>query len=169
MELTIEHLAPYPYGLKVMVFNIKRNLTAISLDSPFVFTTIYKGGREKQMFNIKDVKPILHPLSDLTKPITVDGYNEGKEFVPIVELARIGTGHAINEGYELGKTGVIKWSRYYFGINENNDFSFFADARGGFYEIRNQRQLFELLYKWHFDLEKLIDDNLAIDINTLKK
>lgn len=51
----------------------------------------------------------------LTKPITVDGYNEGvKEFVPIVELARIGTGHAINEGYELGETGVIKWSRYYF-------------------------------------------------------
>lgn len=161
MELTIEHLAPYlPYGLKLTKNGFTGELQIVNKNGEFKVTCSdwWEG----------DYKPLLHPLSDLTKPITVDGYNYGKEFVPIVELARIGTDHAINEGYELGKTNVIKWSRYYFGLKENNDFSFFSDVRGGFYEIRNQRQLFELLYKWHFDVFGLIDNNLAIDINTLK-
>lgn len=30
--------------------------------------------------------PIFNPLSSLTKPITVEGYNEGKEFVPLIEI-----------------------------------------------------------------------------------
>ena len=37
--------------------------------------------------HIDDIFLIAHPLSDLTKPVKVKGYNDGKEFVPIVELA----------------------------------------------------------------------------------
>lgn len=33
-------------------------------------------------------KPIFYPLSSLTKSIVVEGYNDGKEFVPIIEIAR---------------------------------------------------------------------------------
>jgi hypothetical protein len=35
------------------------------------------------------IKPIVRPLSDLTKPITQANYNEGEPFVPIVELAKL--------------------------------------------------------------------------------
>ena len=35
---------------------------------------------------ISEVKPHLFPLSYLTKPIRVEGYNDGKEFVPITHL-----------------------------------------------------------------------------------
>lgn len=67
-KLTIKEIVPYlPYGLKVLLGKNKRDLTAISLDSPFVFVTDYVGSREKQMAGIENVKPILRPLSDYKK------------------------------------------------------------------------------------------------------
>lgn len=33
----------------------------------------------------------LHPIECLTKPITVEGYNDWKEFIPMFELAKIAT------------------------------------------------------------------------------
>jgi len=65
MELELKHLAPYaPYGIKVFLGKTERDLTAISIDSKFVFVTQWIGSREKQMADIKDIKPILRPLSD---------------------------------------------------------------------------------------------------------
>lgn len=37
----------------------------------------------------------LNPIECLTKPITVEGYNDGKEFVPMVELRRMYIGEQI--------------------------------------------------------------------------
>lgn len=52
-QLTIKEIAPYaPFKLKVLLGNNKRDLTAISLDSPFVYVTAYIGAREKQMAGI---------------------------------------------------------------------------------------------------------------------
>lgn len=67
-QLTIKEIAPYaPFKLKVLLGNNKRDLTAISLDSPFVYVTAYIGAREKQMAGIENIKPILEPLSDYKK------------------------------------------------------------------------------------------------------
>ena len=83
MKLKIEHLAPYaPYKLKLINGVVRVDLTAISLDSPFVFITTYLGSREKIMKHIDEVKPILRPLSDLTKEIEVNG----EKFFPIEQL-----------------------------------------------------------------------------------
>ncbi|MCK5017741.1 MAG: hypothetical protein KAS32_11820, partial [Candidatus Peribacteraceae bacterium] len=38
---------------------------------------------------LDELKLILHPMSDLTKPIKVEGYNDGKEFVPVEHLYRV--------------------------------------------------------------------------------
>lgn len=66
MELEIKHLAPYsPFKLKVLLGNNKRDLTAISLDSKFVFVTAYVGSREKQMAGIESIKPLLKPKTFL--------------------------------------------------------------------------------------------------------
>ena len=66
MKLEIKHLAVYaPYNIKVLLGNTKMDLTAISLDSPFVFVTAYAGSREKQMAGIEDIKPILKPKTFL--------------------------------------------------------------------------------------------------------
>jgi|SRR5690606_25302957 len=38
--------------------------------------------------NINDCTPHLFSMKDLTTPIRVDGYDDGKEFVPVVELMK---------------------------------------------------------------------------------
>ena len=86
-ELTIQHLAPYlPYGLKVIfdsntlgvLSGIRPNLLTelIVLEALDNNTPIYKN------WCILDTKPILRPLSDLTKEIE----HNGERFVPGEEL-----------------------------------------------------------------------------------
>ena len=63
-----------PYGLK---FTISDKHDAI----------IYTLNNEKAVFisNDKEVKPIIHPLSDITKPIT----HKGETFVPLHEIIKM--------------------------------------------------------------------------------
>ena len=90
-------------------------------------------------------KPLYLPLSNLTKPIKVEGYNDGKEFVPMEELKRI------EPEYPL--------------LIEDNSV-FFTDACNlNMLEISRINKLFQLLYQWHFAVD--IPDGTWININTL--
>jgi hypothetical protein len=140
-KLELKHLAPYlPYGLRVICGGIERNLTAISLDSSFVFVTVYKGSREKQMRSIEDIKPILYPLSDLVKPCLPEG-----------------------------KIPFTRWYPNY------PNFSFYEEIAADFIlRIKNDKEHLTLddwnwLFEHHFDVHNLIEQNLAIDINTIEK
>lgn len=65
-KLELKHIAPYlPYGIKIIHNLIRKDLTAVTLDSDFIFTTTYLGSRSKQMILISDVKPILRPLKEI--------------------------------------------------------------------------------------------------------
>lgn len=73
MKLELKHLAGYlPYGLKYK-------------DIPKGFDGIRE--LDIQTFNwcLENGKPILHPLSDLTKEIEING----EKFVPVVEIMKI--------------------------------------------------------------------------------
>ena len=86
--------------------------------------------------SILEHSPILRPLSDLTKKITVDG----EEFVPISIL--YGGDWALSQG------------------NVNALMSNIND------EVLNFPYKFiQLLYKWHFDIHGLIERGEAIDMN----
>jgi hypothetical protein len=89
----------------------------------------------KEVFINSSYKPILRPLSDLTKEIEVNG----ERFVPIVELS-----YYANEQTNKGKVG-LEW-----GIV--NTFPYLDIQK---------------LLSWHFDIYNLIEQGLAIDINTL--
>lgn len=45
-----------------------------------------------ELFHFEDVQFKMRPLSSLTKPITVEGYNGGEPFVPVVELCKMAHG-----------------------------------------------------------------------------
>ena len=126
------------------------------------------------------VKPILRPLSDITKPIKVDGYNDSKEFVPIVELAKIGqtfqsqsidnwevTKVSKDFGYGHNQYYVQFKDNYVFGYHEKHGF-YSSSNRNKEMDINNQKELWKMLYKWHVDIHGLIEKNIAVDINTLK-
>lgn len=141
MKLERKHLIAYAdYNLKVIVGNTERDLTAISLDSPFMFVTAWKGSREKQMVAIDNIKPILRPL-DLTKEIEVNG----EKFVPHTSIENL------------------------FDIEDFDGFLNYLVKReddGNVYiSLQKQYQIIQKLHEWHFDTFGLIDAGLAIDIN----
>src|SRR5690554_5561047 len=63
-KLTLREIVPYlPYGLKVN--SIDDILTCIDIDSKTIWTK-FRGHLNNQ-YELEDAKPILRPLSDLTK------------------------------------------------------------------------------------------------------
>ena len=162
MKLELKHIVPYlPYGLKCRVKDKGKTkfseLSGIYNDCSCVFFDIIES---QQGFS--EVKPILRPLSDLTKEI--DGV------VGIVELAKIaaeywgvdfdvdkispfGAGVCSTDGCEFGFTGL--------------EFYFLGDEKDSI-EI-NQLTYFEYLFENHYDVYGLIEKGLAIDINTIEK
>jgi len=126
----------------------------------------------RQTTDIKGCKLLLRPTSCLTKPITVPNYNDGKEFVPIVELAKYAeTQYFTTDDVNYSRTddcygagwlnGEIAFAFGYFArnksfylCNENNDKLYMNDMGG----------LFDLMNQWLIDWRDLIGKGLAVEI-----
>lgn len=140
--LTLEHLAPYlPYGIRANVGETERNITAVSLDSPFVFVSSWKGSREKEMVSIEDIKPILRPISDLTIEIEHNGerFSPKNRIDQYTQVGGDGKLYLLVDG-ALWSCNPLLWD-YYLVVK---------------------------LISWHFDVFGLIDKGLAIDINSVQ-
>ena len=73
-KLELKHLAPYlPYGVKILINNGEAKSYVKTLEALSVFYS-------NALVNPKD-KPLLRPLSDLTKVIQ----HNGNEFIPYIE------------------------------------------------------------------------------------
>ena len=170
-QLTIKHLAAYlPYGLKAV--NEIRNFTVEIKGLQTDNDVIHNLGKSP----IKFIKPIIRPLSDLTKEIEVNG----EKFVPIIYLAKIqypNVDFQIIENECVGRLncGVVlefyiedeipfykEFHNNIFGQTKGNDFDdmFLANIKPS--EIR------EKLLEWHFNVFNL-PENVFVDINTLEK
>lgn len=182
MELQLKHLAPYlPYQLKVELLNfpIGKNIRTLELDC----------GHDFHFYLQKNwVRPHLHPLSDLTKEIEVNG----EKFVPLLVLASlvddraswldtkedgsvlVGIDYAPRCGcsYDCSCGGdyciIFEYSKELQGLTSftctdgDYDNIIGADEYANF-EIR------EKLFEWHFDVHNLIASDLAIDIKYLNQ
>ncbi len=136
---------------------------------------------------LEDVSPILHPMNDLNKAIVVDGYNGGKEFIPFVELAKVGYEEAYQSYWDEELTKDIGSCLKSDGSYQLGNFSY----KNGMFEMLeygevikrgkldpfveivhiplNQWKYFNLLNQWFFDYRGLIKEGVAIDINELTK
>ena len=194
MKLELKHLAPYlPYGLNIDTSywddepspigkNIISEMTQDDVICSYGWASTH-GRMIQQEYSIDRIKPILRPLSDLTKDIE----HNGEKFVALVKL------------YETAYYGIFKYVTPYkinFIDQEDNSLGLVVrdedEERNGFtlnfptdhynwFEFRltldnenlshnmtlNQFQLFEKLFEWHFDVFGLIEKGLAIDINTI--
>ena len=66
--------------------NIKKSIITGLTQSNKVGYISVKNHNNTHIGFIDDCKPLLRSLDNLTKPITVKGYNDGKEFVPLDEI-----------------------------------------------------------------------------------
>jgi len=147
MKLELKHLAPYlPYGLNIGQF-----------DNGFMFelemVIDYKKLKRGNYVNIDYVdgvkyKPILRPLSDLTKEIE----HNGEKFIPCKQLAK---------GEHFPNTYSFK-----IEIDTLNVVGYYTPE--SWLPLVSHYELWEKLFEWHFDVFGLIEKGLAIDINTLK-
>lgn len=151
MKLELKHLAPYlPYGLKAEMLAYEKDYVGKQYDEIIGLHEWSKNkdwvcltaGGSKPSFDT--IKPILRPLSDLTKEIEVNG----EKFVPYDYFYD----DSENDWFD----GNV-WMNYMFEGNiEKSDIDFIP-----YYIIQK-------LFEWHFDVFELIENRLAVDINTIK-
>lgn len=87
-------------------------------------------------------KPILHPLTDLTKEVE----HKGERFVPIEKLQEMNDGE---------------------NIYIQDDFVGIDNGYACAYYLNDALKFVSVLIEWHFDIAGLIDKGEAIDVNTL--
>lgn len=152
--------ASLPYGLQIYYEwdgEIAIKLVGLSYNYKHIYLELkHPHKRETDISLIECAgKPIIRPLSDLTKPIVQADYNDGKPFVPIVELAKIAYPKAIKQ-IRLLDDGVcvIDTSCNYVFVYVDEDDSFnctyLPEDRNCY--VKNQFQLFQQMIRWHFDL-----------------
>lgn len=152
---------------------------------------------EDEHYLYSDTFPLLRPMSDLTKEIDHKGEKfvpmirllELKERNAFTKNERIKNllskdvkvidcktseyklsptmiCHAVRYAVETTNMGTLV---YRFSFDEHFDrFSAQDETRRLTLGVGHQKQLFEKLYEWHFDIDGLIEKGLAIDINTLE-
>ena len=149
MKLELKHLAGYlPYGLKYK-------------DIPKGFDGIRELDIKTFDWCLENGKPILRPLSDLTKEIEVNG----EKFVPYINLAKK---YAEMSGYN---EDIRIYRNKCYCYSKSSEIEFRFNGRDFILNgklVNAQYHLFLKLHEWHFDIHGLIPE-LAIDINTLNK
>lgn len=156
-KLELRHLSGYlPYGLKARIEDYKCNYVGREFDEVIGFHQWDKNGLLWSVLtdgganpSIEKIKPILRPLSDLTKEIEVNV----EKFIPISLL---------NKTFRPSSNDLVP-----YGYNgnleidiETENYSQTIDLMDGFY-------IAQKLLEWHFDIYGLIEKGLAIDKNTL--
>lgn len=147
-KLALEHLAKHlPYGLKIMNHYIDDEhlfeddkISTLGATSNCILKSDSSSTISIYSVLEHQFKPILRPLSDLTKEIT----NNGETLVPVE---------------------IIKDLRVKIGDIKNLDDLWVKTSNP---ELSRMRYIPENLIYWHFDVDGLIDKGLAIDVNTLE-
>lgn len=142
---------------------------AFSDREPLVHVADMKKGVSMPV-SLSEIKPLVRPLSQLVEAIKVPSYNDGKPFVPMVELLKVSNGYESEierEPWWCGTGYCISYRRcprghvFRYSV-ENNCFT------NSGYDSQNQLELFQLLHQWHFDIYGWIEDGCAAPIANFK-
>lgn len=163
MKLELKHIAPYlPYGLNFHCVDIESGeyeelpFTSISLSDGFEELRI--GNQEIEIDDLfaNDYKPILRPLTDFTKEIEING----EKFYPCHRIHFNIDGTAFKENIAGQECPTWGWKT---SLNFNHSHQNYFDIFRAFND--NWIKLFTM----HFDVYGLIDQGLAIDINSINQ
>ena len=152
-----------PYGLFTYVGTPNTEYSLLEAVSNNFIVFHFKSNRGfENTATIDDIKPILRPLSDLYHTIT----HNGKEIVPIVELAKRAF-KRINDWELKGNGAHSRKHKMRFRYNNNYSDKDRCGYFSSFSKDINQYQLFDYLHELKIDYRGLIEAGLAIDCNTL--
>lgn len=162
-KLELKDIAPYlPHSLGVKILNHLNDYTGKEFSEIngyyFIGKSLhitYNGGNTGK--SISEFKPLLRPMSDLTKEIT----HNGETFVPIARLLRM----KFPDEPLIGRYSIIKVSksgypRAYFEFMATKEIRIYP-----FELFDTPYWIIQKLQEWKFDTEKLIERGLAINLN----
>jgi len=143
LENQLKHYLPY--NLKCEILDYKSDYVGDQYETIKGYYLLndkayfnFKSGRDYAGKNTTQFKPILRPLSDLTKEINVNN----EDFVP----------------YEH--------STFVEAMLANEYLEYLCEAKADLSEDRLlPYSIVQLLFEWHFDVFGLIEKGIAIDIN----
>ncbi len=164
MKLELKHLAPYlPYGLKglqesnKLIWWLHKESNICRAEDNYHSISIND-------FLVRKLKPILRPLTDL-----IEGFElEGEKIFPVHHLhyksyrvrgSKAKVEPTINF---FDDPKMISTKKGIYGNSNGVDIWIDKYQKNEYWINRN-------LFEWHFDVFGLIDEGLAIDINTLEK
>lgn len=143
-KLTIKELAGYlPYGLKAFCVRTNEVRDVTLLHFTYDLKTVGLNHLLYEGLIVEPHKPILRPLSDLTKEIT----HNGETFVPMQKL----------------KDENV--SNIEFSLNQ----LWLDQITSAKISILQCWMLQNILFEWHFDVHGLIEKGLAINMNELEQ
>jgi len=167
MKLELKHIASYlPYAVKIYDYN--------AYPVCGFFEMNHNGGTgmiaiSELLASPRLYKIALRPIYDLTNEIS----HNGRKFIPIEALLDIETEINWSSSDHLN-TDFMEKTHYTkieggstFGYNESGYF-YIIDKYDRYCPVKKQKELFETMYEWGIDLNGLIDQGLAIDINTIE-
>ncbi len=184
MELQFKHIAPYlPYGLKFQIhpfdtlIDYTDKINGIGLVDSCISLDI-TGDYYLDEDNDFNAKPILRPLSDLHKEIE----HNGEKIIPIETICdKMGIKGKTDGKYLIATilADGFSFKKYYFieKISYNNTLMLKGSHKPDTYPKKNDLfprvdyipyHIYELLFQWHFDVFGLIQEGLAVDINTVE-
>ena len=145
MGLELKHIAPHlPYGLTFRYDSEPSEYTLLGLQSDKMKLSEVTEDLEDDWVGHNDGwKPVLRPLSDLTKEVVIDN-------VKCVPIKKLGTRFSSISCMLYSNTVQLDVSD--------------SDSINMLYYLT----VFEKLYSMHFDVSGLIDKGLAININDLQ-
>lgn len=129
-------------GLRPNINTVITNVGTFKLNESIYYRNTFKSNHWKKDKYLRCLKPILRPLSDLTKEIK----HNDKKFVPIDKL-------------DGKSSGVLGGNNLREMINKDTYKSY------DFYSLKYAT--IKKLFEWHFDVFGLIPNNLAIDFNSI--
>lgn len=152
-ELKLEDIAMYlPYSLQFICPNkYKSYTTPNTIIGTIDNNIIFNRNKHKHDLQICVIKPILHPISDINKKITCTYINDGKEFIP--------------NDYIYKMLGV----RIILDIENDTLCIKYNGLPSTIFPLYKINATIVLLIIMHFDMYNLIEQDLAININNLKK
>lgn len=140
-KITLEEIVGYlPYGVKIGHVSGAKSIHILHHGNGI--------GSVSHILTSEIYKPILRPLSDLTKEIEVNG----EKFVPLRYL----------------HTNVFMCDYPEFELTTDLEILINSPESQFNITLGDINSMFQKLYSWHFDIHNLINRNLAIDINTIK-
>ena len=156
--------ASLPYGQKCYHFDGSRETEHICLIAEYRHDEFTIADNEQEYYlELKDMIPIIRPLDSLIKECIQSDYNEGKPFIPIVELAKIAEPYSRYEKIISFSNQMLKKLNSYSVVFYNRGglgemyFEYIVDEatfcmidENGKRLVHNQFRLFQLLLKWHF-------------------